>query len=76
VGYAKIRRRPYREEPTSLPYVDHVDAEGRLYLRTNDEATGVPVVQVLQLSIALVPMLCVGTLTGTLCVPSAGCAIG
>jgi hypothetical protein len=50
VGYAAIWRRPYREEPTSLPYVDHVDAEGRLYLRTIDEATGAPVVQVLQLA--------------------------
>ncbi|NBB84863.1 MAG: hypothetical protein GVY12_01395 [Bacteroidetes bacterium] len=50
MGYAAIWRRPYREEPTSLPYVDHVDAEGRLYLRTIDEATGAPVVQVLQLA--------------------------
>ena len=48
MGYAKIRRRPCREEPTSLPSVDHVDAEGRLYLRTTDETTGAPVVQVLQ----------------------------
>jgi len=52
VGYAAIWRRPYREEPTSLPYVDHVDADGRLYLRTTDEATGAPVVQVLQLSVS------------------------
>jgi len=52
VGYAAIWRRPYREEPTSLPHVDHVDADGRLYLRTNNEPTGVPVVQVLQLSVS------------------------
>jgi len=52
VGYAAIWRRPYRQEPTGLPYVDVVDADGHLYLRTADQAAGAPVVQVLQLSVS------------------------
>ena len=51
MGYAKIWRRPYPEDPMHVSHVDHVDDDGRLYLRTTDEATGARVVQVLQLSI-------------------------